>query len=63
MPAAIQVITNITPAKFFIVILRAIMLRGVGLEAFWEQVVYLLIFAFFMMILSTVISRKKTQAA
>ena len=63
MPAAIQVITNITPAKFFIVILRAIMLRGVGVEAFWEQVVYLLIFASFMMILSTVISKKKTQAA
>ena len=63
MPIAIQVITNITPAKFFIVILRAIMLRGVGLEAFWEQVVYLLIFAIFMMVLSNVISRKKTQAA
>ncbi len=61
MPMAIQVLTNITPAKFFIVILRAIMLRGVGLEAFWEQVIYLLIFATFMMILSTLISRKKTQ--
>ena len=63
MPASIQVITNITPAKFFIVILRAIMLRGVGLEAFWEQVVYLLIFAAIMMILSTIISKKKTLAA
>ena len=63
MPAAVQVITNITPAKFFIVILRAIMLRGVGLEAFWQQVIYLLIFALVMMILSTVINKKKTAAA
>ena len=63
MPAVVQVITNITPAKFFIVILRAIMLRGVGLEAFWQQVIYLLIFALVMMILSTVISKKKTAAA
>ncbi len=63
MPAAVQIITNITPAKFFIVILRAIMLRGVGLEAFWQQVIYLLIFALVMMILSTVINKKKTAAA
>lgn len=63
MPAAVQIITNITPAKFFIVILRAIMLRGVGLEAFWQQVIYLLIFALVMMILSTIINKKKTAAA
>jgi drug efflux transport system permease protein len=63
MPVAVQVITNITPAKFFIVILRAIMLRGVGLEAFWEQVIYLLIFALVMMMLSTIINKKKTAAA
>jgi ABC-2 type transport system permease protein len=62
MPVVIQIITNITPSKFFIVILRAIMLRGVGLEAFWQQVIYLLIFASIMMILSTLISRKKIQA-
>ena len=63
MPAAVQIITNITPAKFFIVILRAIMLRGVGLEAFWQQVIYLLIFALVMMIVSTIINKKKTAAA
>lgn len=63
MPFAVQIITNITPAKFFIVILRAIMLRGVGLEAFWDQVIYLLIFALVMMIVSTIINKKKTAAA
>jgi len=63
MPFAVQIITNITPAKFFIVILRAIMLRGVGLEAFWQQVIYLFIFALVMMILSTIINKKKTAAA
>ena len=63
MPAAVQVITNITPAKYFIVILRAIMLRGVVLEAFWQQVIYLLIFELVMIILSTVINKNKTAAA
>ncbi|MCF8260104.1 MAG: ABC transporter permease [Melioribacteraceae bacterium] len=44
MPFLIQIITNITPAKFFIVVLRAIMLRGVGVFAFWDQLIYLILF-------------------
>ncbi len=61
MPAAIQVLTNVTPAKFFIVILRAIVLRGVGIAAFWEQVVYLLIFTLVLISLATVLSRRRIQ--
>ncbi|MFA6596336.1 MAG: ABC transporter permease [Ignavibacteriaceae bacterium] len=45
MPIPIQVISNITPAKFYIVALRAIILRGVGVTAFWEQLVYLVLFS------------------
>lgn len=45
MPIPIQILTNITPAKFYIVILRSIMLKGVGIEAFWKQIVSLIIFA------------------
>jgi ABC-2 type transport system permease protein len=61
MPAAIQVLTNVTPAKFFIVILRAIVLRGVGIAAFWEQVIYLLIFTLVLISLATVLSRRRIQ--
>ena len=61
MPSAIQVLTNVTPAKFFIVILRAIVLRGVGMAAFWEQVVYLLIFTLVLISLATVLSRRRIQ--
>ncbi|MCB0753938.1 MAG: ABC transporter permease, partial [Ignavibacteriae bacterium] len=63
MPTFIQIITNITPAKFFIKILRAIILRGVGVSAFWEQVVYLFIFAFVMLALASVIYKKKEAGA
>lgn len=59
MPAAIQVLTNITPAKFYLVSLRAIMLRGVGLEAFWEQWIFLGIFTVFFLGLGSLISKKK----
>jgi ABC-2 type transport system permease protein len=44
MPPIIQIISNITPVKFYIITLRAIILRGVGLSAFWEQWVYLILF-------------------
>lgn len=59
MPWAIQIITNITPAKYFIVILRNIMLKGVGYESYFMQIIYLLIFAMFFLTLATIISRKK----
>jgi len=63
MPIAVQVITNITPAKFYNVILRAIILRGVGIEAFWQQIIYLLLFMSFFGGLSILIIKRKMNAA
>jgi ABC-2 type transport system permease protein len=45
MPMALQVISNLAVTKFFLVVVRAIMLKGAGLGAVWEQFVYMLIFA------------------
>ncbi len=59
MPPFIQIITNITPAKFFIVILRDIILKGVGITVFWDQLVYLLIFMLSFLGLATRIRIKK----
>ncbi len=44
MPWWLQVFSNITPAKYYLVILRSIILKGVGLSAFWPQIIFLLIF-------------------
>ena len=44
MPVWLRIFSNITPAKYYLVILRSIILKGVGLSAFWEQIVYLTIF-------------------
>lgn len=52
MPWWLQVISNITPAKFYLVILRSIILKGVGISAFWDQAVYLCIFIAFMLTVS-----------
>lgn len=63
MPYLVQLITNVTPVKFFLKILRAIMLRGVGIEAFWDQLIYLGIFTGVLILLGTIIYKKKSQAA
>ncbi len=44
MPWWLQVFSNITPAKYYLVILRSIILKGVGIPAFWPQVIFLAIF-------------------
>ena len=62
MPMVIQWVTNITPAKFYIVILRAILLRGAGLSAFWDQLIYLLIFGIVFIGLATIVDRKAKAA-
>ena len=44
MPWWLQIITNVTPAKFYLIILRSIIPKGVGFEAFWDQTLYLILF-------------------
>ncbi len=45
MPAIIQSITYFIPARYFLVALRSIILKGAGLSAFWDQLLYLLAFS------------------
>jgi len=45
MPVWVQVITYFIPARYFMVALRAIILKGVGLTAFWDQMLFLIAFA------------------
>ena len=63
MPFLIQIITNITPAKFFVNIIRAIMLRGVGIHAFWDQLIYLVLFFVFFLGIASIVHKKKLKSA
>jgi ABC-2 type transport system permease protein len=45
MPMPLQILSNIAVTKFFLVVVRGVMLKGVGLEAVWQQFVFMLIFA------------------
>ncbi|KAA0258727.1 MAG: ABC transporter permease, partial [Chlorobiota bacterium] len=57
------IMTNITPTKFFNTIMRAIILRGTGIETFWTQIINLLIFTSVMVLLSMVVSKAKERKA
>lgn len=59
MPQAIQIITYIVPARYFIVILKGIYLKGVGLEILGAQVIFLLIYGSVMVFLANVKLKKK----
>jgi len=62
MPVVVQILTNITPAKFFMVILRDILIKGVGLESFYPQVIYLTIFSVVLLGIATIRYKKSANA-
>ena len=45
MPEFLQLVTRIVPARYFLVALRGIVLKGVGPQVFWSDLVALAIFA------------------
>ena len=52
MPLPLQIISNIIPAKWFIIIIKAIMLKGVGLQFVWKETLILVGMAVFFIGLS-----------
>ena len=52
MPLPLQVISNIIPAKWFIIIIKGIMLKGVGLQYIWKETLILVGMTVFFITLS-----------
>jgi ABC-2 type transport system permease protein len=50
MPRILQVLSNIVPAHWFVVIARGIMLKGVGLEHLWRETLVLVGMTLFFML-------------
>ncbi len=59
MPRAIQIITYLVPARYFVAILKDIYLKGVGLEIMAGQAVLLVIYAVVMVFLAQLKFKKK----
>jgi len=58
MPAIIQAVTYLIPARYFLVALRSIILKGVGPSAFWDQFLLLSAFAILTLAASSVRMKK-----
>ncbi|MBM3234732.1 ABC transporter permease [Candidatus Poribacteria bacterium] len=61
MPRALQLVTYLVPARYFLEILRGIFLKGVGLRVLWMDVIWLLIFSMVMVFISAVKFQKKLE--
>jgi ABC-2 type transport system permease protein len=46
MPEVLQLLTVVIPARYFIEILRDIYLKGLGFEAIWQEIIYIILFGF-----------------
>ncbi len=53
MPAPIRAITYLVPARYFLVALRSIVLKGAGIHVFWMQLVALTIYAAVMLTMAS----------
>jgi len=58
MPKVIQIISYAVPLRYFLVIIRSIILKGTGLASFWQQLLFLTIFSIIMIIISSVKLKK-----
>jgi len=43
MPVALQILSNIMPSKWFIIIIKAIMLKGIGLQYIWKETLIIML--------------------
>lgn len=52
MPVALQTISNIVPAKWYFIIVKSVMIKGIGLHAVWKETLILTGMMFFFLILA-----------
>jgi ABC-2 type transport system permease protein len=59
MPAAIKPITYLIPLRYYLVIVRGIFLKGVGLDVLWPQALALLAWGVGILVLATLRAQKR----
>lgn len=52
MPLVLRVISNIVPARWFLIIIKGIMLKGLGIEDLWRETLILVGFSLFFVTIS-----------
>jgi ABC-2 type transport system permease protein len=60
MPVVLQVLSYLAVNKYFLAVVRGVMLKGIGFSAVWDQYVYMVLFAVLMLCVSMLRMRKRT---
>jgi len=53
MPPSLQAVTAVIPARYYLVVIRGIFLKGVGLAVLWKELLFLSAFALLMLFASS----------
>ena len=59
MPPVLRAVTYLIPARYFLVVIRGIFLKGVGLSVLWQELLFLSAFAIFMLVASSAKFKKR----
>jgi ABC-2 type transport system permease protein len=59
MPAALRLVTYAVPARYFLIALRGIVLKGAGVQTFWIELLALALYAALMLALASVRLRRQ----
>ena len=59
MPKVIQAVTYVTPARYFVSILKGIFLKGTGVHILWIEILLLLLYALVLFVIATRKMRQK----
>jgi ABC-2 type transport system permease protein len=62
MPFVLRGVTFLIPARYFVVVTRGVLLKGVGVGALWPQAVAMLVFAVVGLTLATRVFKKEIKA-
>ena len=63
MPPVLQALTYAVPARYYLTVIRGVILKGAGLAPYWEQMVFLVLFAAVVLLLAYVrLAREEVQA-
>jgi ABC-2 type transport system permease protein len=52
MPVVIQLVTYVIPARYFLVILRSIVIKGTGIASFWQEILSLAVLSAILLAMS-----------
>jgi ABC-2 type transport system permease protein len=52
MPVPLQIISNIVPAKWYYIIVKSIMIKGLGIASIWKETLILLGITLFLLFIS-----------